>query len=255
MTLPTEKSKPTNNLSDYLVMIYGKPGVGKTTLAAQFENPLFCMFEPGAKSLSLYKKDIISWKSFVAVIDDLYTTKHNFKTIVLDTYPNAFEMCQQAVCKLNGWDHPQDGPFGKGWSAVYNEFSFQMTRLMSRHGVVLVAHAADKEIEQLDGSLKSQIAPDMTGQAFKFISRTVDVVAYYNYGKSGKRYIRVQATDDIMAKNRIDNHFKGITKFEAGETPEAAYKQFVAAFENKIEVKEKTYGEKQPQRLLFKRSN
>ncbi len=238
MSLPTKKSIPIDDLREYVVMIFGRPGVGKTTLAAQFENPLFLMCEPGAKSLSIYKKDISSWKKLVATIDDLETEKHEFKTIVLDTFPAAFEMCQKAVCKANGWEHPQDGPYGKGWSSVYNEFSLQMTRLLSRTGVVFIAHAGEKDIEQLDGTVKTQIAPDMTGQAMKFISRIVDVIAYYYYAKNGRRYIRIAAKDDIMAKNRIDGHFKGVSKFEAGDSPKTAYANFVAAFENKIDVKE-----------------
>lgn len=260
MSLPTKKSTPIDDLREYVILVYGKPGTGKTTLAAQFESPLFLMCEPGAKSLSIYKKDISSWKKLVRTIDELETETHEFKTAVIDTFPAAFEMCQKAVCKANGWEHPQDGPYGKGWSAVYNEFSFQMTRLLSMTGVVFVAHAGEKDIEQLDGTVKTQIAPDMTGQAMKFISRIVDVVAYYYYAKNGKRYIRIGATDDIMAKNRIDGHFIGVSKFNAGDSPETAYKNFVAAFENKIEAKEKMNesrtqaDSKNSSRLLLKRN-
>lgn len=233
MSLPTEKSEPIDDLREYVTLIYGKPGTGKTTLAAQFESPLFLMCEPGAKSLSIFKKDISSWKKLVKTIDELETEEHTFKTVVLDTFPAAFEMCQKRVCSLNGWDHPQDGPYGKGWSAVYNEFSFQMTRLLSMTGVVFIAHAGEKDIEQLDGTVKTQVAPDMTGQAMKFISRIVDVIAYYYYAKNGKRYIRIGATDSIMAKNRIDGHFEGITKFDAGLSAKEAYRNFVNAFNNK----------------------
>lgn len=232
MSLPKEKSIPIGDLRQYVTLVYGKPGTGKTTLAAQFENPLFLMFEPGAKSLALYKKDVSKWKQFTRTIDELASESHSYKTTVVDTFPAAFEMCQKHVCDMNGWEHPQDGPYGKGWSAVYNEFSFQMQRLMKLTGVVFIAHAAEKDIEQLDDTVKTMIAPDMTGQAMKFISRIVDVIAYYYYAKNGNRYIRIKATEDVMAKNRIDGHFIGISKFPAGNSAEEAYANFVAAFNN-----------------------
>lgn len=228
--LPTKKSVPESDLTKYLIMLYGKPGTGKTTLAAQFENPLFLMCEPGAKSLSVYKKDISSWKKLVATIDELETEKHSFKTVVIDTYSQAYEMCTDYVCRSLNVTHPSEAKWGRGWDAVYQEFAKQMSRLTFKYGTVLICHAAEKEIEQLDGTDKIMIAPDTKSQSMKFITRAVDLVGYYYYGKSGKRYIRIQAKEDVMAKNRIDGHFVGVPRISAGNNPKEAYRNLIKAF-------------------------
>jgi len=236
--LPTKKSTPVENLKEYLIMLYGKPGIGKTTLASQFEEPLFLMFEPGAKSLSIYKKEISKWSTFVKIIDELVEKPDQFKTIVFDTLAIAYDLCLHHVSAKNGVEHPSELGYGKGWNAVETEFNLQLNRIVGTgRGIVLISHADDKEIEQWDGTTQTMTAPDLSTQAMRFIDRSVDLLAYYYYGKNNTRWIRIKATDKITAKNRIKGHFEGISRFEAGKNEEETYAKFVRAFENKLENK------------------
>lgn len=233
--LPTKKSEPENELKKYTILIYGRPGVGKTTLASQFDDPLFFMFEGGAKSLSIFKEPVVSWKKFVQKIDELKTEKHTFKTVVMDTFARAYDLCQEHVCKEMGIDHPTDAPYGKAWSAIKTEFRRQMSRLTAMDvGLVLICHTKDKEIEMLDGTMKTMTAPETSNQSLDFVNQEVDLVAYYFYTGKGNRRIRVAATEDIIAKNRIDGHFLGIQEFAAGTSAQSAYQAFINAFNNKI---------------------
>lgn len=238
--LPTEKSIPENELKKFLILIYGRPKVGKTTLAAQFEEPLFFMFESGAKALSLYKVEITSWQQFKDASAEVRSKAgQRFKTVVFDTFAIAYELCSKHVCKELKIDHPSDMGYGKAWQAVEAEFNEEMNKLsLSGKGIILLAHADDKDVEQVDGTVKEMTAPEVSKAAMRFINRCVDVCAYYYYAPDGTRKIRVQATDSVVAGNRIDNHFKGIAKFSAGKTKEETYKNFINAFENKLEVKE-----------------
>jgi hypothetical protein len=156
-----------------------------------------------------------------------------YQTIVFDTFAIAYDLCLHHVSKENGVDHPSELAYGKGWNAVETEFNAQINKLASTgRGIVLISHSDDKDIEQFDGSVKSMVAPDLPKQAMRFIDRSVDLYCYYAYDGEGKRYIRVKGTDEVIAGNRIDGHFVGISKFSAGETPEEAYKNFLAAFNN-----------------------
>lgn len=236
-SLPTKKSVPENDLKKYLILIYGRPKIGKSTLAAQFEDPLFLCFEPGTKSLSLFKKDISNWKTFKTVVEDL-EKEDRFKTVVIDTFGPMYDRCLEWVSQKNGVEHPSELGYGKGWNAVEMELNGELSKLAKTgRGIILISHADDKDIESWDGTTKSMTAPDLPKQAQRFVDRSVDLVAYYYYREGGKRYIRVKATEEVMAGNRIESHFEGISKFSAGEDSKSAYKNFIDAFNNKQPVK------------------
>jgi hypothetical protein len=235
MLLPTTKSVPETKLSKYVVLLYGRPKTGKTTLAAQFEEPLFFMFESGAKALSVYKTDITSWREFKIASKELRTTEvgKKFKTVVFDTFAIAYDLCSKYICEKLEIEHPSDMGYGKAWMAVENEFNKEMNKLsLSGKGIILIAHADDKDIEQPDGTLKEMTAPEVSKAAMRFINRCADLVAYYYYGKDGQRRIRIEGTSNIMAGNRIEGHFKSVSKFEAGDSAKTCYQNFLNAFNN-----------------------
>lgn len=233
MQLPKEKTTPKDSLKDFPILLYGRAKVGKTTLAAQFEDPLFLMLEPGAKSLSIFQIEVLTWKKFVEAIKLLEEDRSKFQTVVMDTVDRAYELCMESVCEDLGISHPQEQPYGQGWKAVDVEFINTMTRLQQTgRGIIYTSHYVEKEVEQLDGTVKTMTAPSLAKQGMKFIDRCVDLYAYYYYEEDGTRWIRVKGNGSVVAGSRINGHFEGIAKFSAGSSPKDAYEQFVRAFNN-----------------------
>lgn len=88
------------------LLIYGRSGTGKTTFAASFPKPalLINIKDDGLGSVKkvqgLKVTDVGSYAEFEEVYDMLADTKHNFKTVIVDTITQLQNIIVQE--KLNG---------------------------------------------------------------------------------------------------------------------------------------------------------
>ncbi|MBE3071300.1 MAG: ATP-binding protein, partial [Planctomycetes bacterium] len=148
IALPTEKTKPTADLSAKTILAYGPPKVGKSTLASRFPGALFFECEPGLGELEVFKVPTYTWADFLAACKLVAAGDHPFKTVVVDTVDNAFKFCSDHVCAQNNIQYEGDLDHGKGWAFVKNEWHRVLTKLASLPlGLILISHAQDKTIK------------------------------------------------------------------------------------------------------------
>lgn len=238
VSLPKEVSAPLEHLGAYSILLYGEKKIGKTSLSSRFPKAFFLMFEPGAKALSVYQRAVNSWLEFKEYVKLLQDDK-TFHTIVVDPVDLAYKACATYVCKKLVIDHPSDEDWGKGWEAIRHEFTTEFNRLLSLDkGVILISHAAEKEIKTRTGDTYHKIMATMSGQAREVLEGVVDIWAYYAYdGK--KRVLYVEGDDHIGAGHRLENHFRyvdgsAIKEIPMGGSPQEAYDNVVKAFNNKL---------------------
>jgi hypothetical protein len=238
LTLPTERNAPCRTLQEYTILLYGAKKIGKTTLASLFPKAFFMLCEPGGKALEIYARPVKTWDDFKAY-NRLLVKDKTFENVIIDTVDHAYEMCMRWVCRKMVIDHPSDSEWGKGWNAVKVELQSEFNKLMhSGKGVVLISHAREEEIKKRDGSKFNRTSSTLGGQAKEFFEGVVDVWAYYTY-EGARRVLVVQGDDFIDAGHRIKKHFcypdgTAIRKIPMGVSEEEAYKNFVAAFENRL---------------------
>lgn len=239
LALPLQKSTPVEDLSGYSILLYGEPKVGKTSLAAEFPENMFLMFEPGARALSVYQVEMAEgpegWAQFRKYLDLLEKDKR-FKTVTVDTLDIAAKCCLHWVCEEEGFDHPADEGYGKGWDKVNSEFNTQIRRLlkMPGKGVIFTSHAAEKDIKTKIGEEYTKIVPTMANSARASAEALVDIWAYMSHEKEG-RMIQVRGDGHVSAGHRLQgDHFAGLTKIPAGKTSAEAYKNFTDAFYNRL---------------------
>lgn len=234
--LPSVPSQPSAHMGDYSMLLFGDKKIGKTTLAAQFPDALFLMTEPGAKALAVYQVNILGWDQLKQAAKALVTDKQ-FKTIVVDTVDIAFKMCERAVCARLGIDHPSDEDWGKGWSAVRDEFTSWVQAITNMNkGVIFISHAVEREIKNRNGMKYDRFQPTMSGQARDVVEGMVDIWAYYTYVDQ-RRMLTIRGDEHIMAGHRMQANFlwngKEVRSIAMDPTPQAGYANLIAAFHNR----------------------
>jgi len=115
--LPKGNHKPRSGMGQSRHMIQGFPGAGKTTWANTWPSPVFLATEPGTHLMEAAEVEVRSWGDFLAVMDELEYTSHNYLTVVLDTVDNLYARCMEKVCADLGVQHVSDAPY-KGWDVL-----------------------------------------------------------------------------------------------------------------------------------------
>ena len=203
--LPKQTSKPKVDFEKYTTLIYGAPKVGKSTLASQFEKPLFLATEAGLNALETYNVEIDSWDKFLQVCAELTAGKHDFKTIVIDTIDNLFTMCSNYICEKNKIQHESELDDGKGWKLVKDEFTRVMIKLsLQPFGLVIISHAVAEDIKTRTGTI-SRWQPTMPKQAREKIMPMCDFIFFAiieNTAEGQQRVILTKPTENWDAGDR-----------------------------------------------------
>ena len=228
--LPTSKSVPSEKLSDYTWLIYGERKIGKTTLASQFDEPYFMMFEPGAKALGLLKSDITDWVQFKELVKQLEDDPEFCKSVVIDTGQKMYDLAMKYTLEKLGIEKPQDEAWGNAWRFIREEFEGELTKIINAgFGLIVLAHSEEKTITTKGGFSYQKISIQLGAQAFRFFAGVVDVISYYNYDK-GKRVLTIAGNENVEAGFRIENHFVGVKEIDMGSSKQEAYQNIKDAF-------------------------
>lgn len=239
LSLPKERNVPNELIGDYSLLLYGREKIGKTSFAAEFPDAFFLMCEPGGKDLEIFSREVKDWKSFTGYIDLLEKNPGKFKTVVVDTADRCYKLCEEAVHKKMLIKHASEGDFGTGWSMPKEEFARQIIRLLQLgRGVIFTSHATEKEIKSRSGSKYDRVVPTMSKQAREVLEPIVDIWAYMEYGEGEDRQLHLRGDSHLAAGHRLQNHFKGVDQIPMGKTAKDAYTNFVAAFDNSLDLAE-----------------
>lgn len=167
--------------------VYGVEGIGKTTFAAQFPDPLFIDTEGGTAHMDvkrLPKPD--AWIELLSEVDWVYNHPDCCKTLVIDTADWAERLCNEAVCAMNKVESIETFNYGKGYVFAQEEFGRLLDKLelVRKQGIhiLIVAHAMMRKFEQPEElgaydrwelKLSKKIAP--------MVKEWVDLLLFINY--------------------------------------------------------------------------
>ena len=137
------------------VVLYGPEGIGKSTFASQFPDPVFIDTEGGTKRLNVAR--LPAPTSWAMLLDEVAEVAHGgvpCGTLVLDTADWAERLCIEAVCARFKVKGIEDFGYGKGYTYAKEEFARLLDALEEVLGagkhVVVTAHAQITRFEQPD---------------------------------------------------------------------------------------------------------
>ena len=138
------------------VVIYGPEGIGKSTFAAQFPDPVFIDTEGSTKHMDVARlPKPTSWTMLMEQIKYIKAHPDTCKTLVIDTADWAEQLCITHVCsKKDGVNGIEDFGYGKGYTYLAEEwgrFLNALTEIIERRiNIVITAHAKMRKFEQPD---------------------------------------------------------------------------------------------------------
>ena len=136
-------------------VVYGPEGIGKSTFAAQFPDPLFVDVEGSTTRMDVARTDTpTSLAMLLGLLAEIRDSNPGCKTVIVDTADWAERLCIQTVCDKYKKTGIEEFGYGKGYTYVYEEFGKILNLLndIAERGmnVVLTAHAAIRKFEQPD---------------------------------------------------------------------------------------------------------
>lgn len=239
------------------IVLYGGEGIGKTTLASKFPEPLFIDIESGSTHMDVRRLDgVDSWDALLATVKEVAATPDVCKTLVLDTADRAERMAMDKVCRDYRLKSIEAAGYGKGYTYLSDTFAELLKALDSVIAagihVVVIAHAKMRKFEQPDEmgaydrwemKLSRQVAP--------LLKEWCDMLLFLNYktivlttengshkAQGGKRVMYANHRPTFDAKNRhglpdeMDMTWDSIAPIFA-EAPQAVRKVFQAP-DNKL---------------------
>ena len=181
-------------------LIYGQPGIGKSTLALSYPNPLMIDCDRGIHRVDTsVLSDTVEVNNWEDVDEVLNEDLSPYQTIIFDTGGKLIDFMTEFLIRMNPKLTQTDGTFSlKGYGARKQMFSQLLTRLQTmRKHVVFVAH----EREERDGENRF-VRPEIGGSSGNDLIKELDLVGYIE-AVGTKRTIHFNPTEKFYAKNSM----------------------------------------------------
>ncbi len=178
-------------------LIFGQPGICKTSLAYSMKDALLLDFDQGAHRAS-NRRDTLqigTWADVVELMDnrDALTP---YGSIVVDTVGRSLDLITADIAATDPKKAPGGNLSQQGWGVLKNRFRtwVAQTKALGKD-LLLVSH--DKEDKDGDTRI---VRPDITGGSYGEVMKNADFVGYlYMSGKD--RILDFNPTDRWIGKN------------------------------------------------------
>lgn len=173
------------------VVLYGSEGIGKSTFASCFPDPIFIDTEGSTKKLNVKRMDKpTSWTMLKEQIKYIIAHPELCSTLVVDTIDWAEQLCIDDICARANKKGIEDFGYGNGYVYEKEEigrFLNLLDEVIAKNiNVVLTAHAQLRKFEQPDemgayDRWELKLGKKTSSQISPLIKEWADMVFFANY--------------------------------------------------------------------------
>lgn len=167
------------------ILLYGLPGLGKSTLASEMPSPVFIATTDGLEGLSVQAFPVCKTAEEVrAAIRYLLTEEHKFKTVVLDTLGWLEKLVHEEVCGILGLEFMTQSSMksyplaGKKMKEVLESLDELNTK--RKMMVVMIGHADIQKFDDPSSASYDRYSLQMNEKVAAMFMQDVDIVAFMN---------------------------------------------------------------------------
>ena len=166
---------------------YGAEGIGKSTFASHFPEPLFIDTEGGTKQLDVARfQTPETWGQLLEMIDAVIDEPDCCQTLVIDTIDRAEVLLTNQILQEAGLDSIEKFGYGKGWTILSERFQKDLLNRLDRLiakgvNVVLIAHAMMRKLESPDDPPYDRWELKTSKKVAPIVKEWADILAFMNY--------------------------------------------------------------------------
>jgi hypothetical protein len=193
------------------LVLYGTPGIGKSTFGAQTPKPIFLPTEDGLDQIDCERFPLATkYEDVSAALNELRTDQHEYETVVLDSGDWLERLIFDRVCADFGVKNIEkaDGGYARGYIHALNywrEVIDLLNALRDQRGMVvlIIAHTKIEKFEDPEVPPFDRYSPRLNKHAASLITEWADAVLF------ATRKLRTQTDDAGFGRKRTIAHAVG----------------------------------------------
>lgn len=166
------------------IFLYATHGIGKSTFASQAHNPIFIQTEDGLGNIDTASFPLAKSSSEVmTAIETLYTEKHDFNTVILDSADWLETIFQK---EIESKHDAKELAFGKAALILAEKWKYTLDGLNALRNdrgmaVIILGHCEIKRFDSPDVESYDRYQPKLQARASALIQEWADCVLFANY--------------------------------------------------------------------------